>query len=184
MRERMARHRASPACSTCHAQIDPLGFALENYDAVGRWRTHDGAAAEAIDASGALPDGAAFDGPAAFRDALLREPWAREFAATVTEKLLTYALGRGLDQRDAPAVRKILRDADADDYRWSALIRGIVESAPFRMRRAADSADSDAPVGARRESATQRLAAQDVAPPQTPDASVRARRRPEKAGSL
>ena len=182
MRERMARHRASPACSTCHAKIDPLGFALENYDAVGRWRTHDGGAAEAIDASGALPDGAAFDGPAAFRDALLREPWAREFAATVTEKLLTYALGRGLDHRDAPAVRKILRDAD-DGYRWSSLIRGIVESAPFRMRRASDSADADAPVGARRESATQRLAAQDVAPPQTPDASVRARRRPEKAGS-
>ena len=114
MRERMAQHRASPACSTCHAKIDPLGFALENFDAVGRWRTHDGnpaapdgvglpaGAAPPIDASGALPDGSPFDGPAAFRDALLREPWASEFAATVTEKLLTYALGRGLDHRDAP----------------------------------------------------------------------------------
>ena len=139
MRERMAQHRASPACSTCHAKIDPLGFALENYDAVGRWRTHDGAAAAPIDASGALPDGAPFDGPGAFRDALLREPWASEFAATVTEKLLTYALGRGLDHRDAPAVRKILRDAEADGYRWSSLILGIVESVPFRMRMAPDS---------------------------------------------
>ena len=140
MRERMAQHRASPACSTCHAKIDPLGFALENYDAVGRWRTHEGGiGAEPIDASGALPDGAVFDGPGAFRDALLREPWASEFAATVTDKLLTYALGRGLDHRDAPAVRRILRDAEADDYRWSSLIRGIVESAPFRMRRASDS---------------------------------------------
>ena len=183
MRERMAQHRASPACSTCHAKIDPLGFALENYDAVGRWRTHDGAGAEPIDASGALPDGAAFDGPAAFRDALLREPWASEFAATVTEKLLTYALGRGLDHRDAPAVRKILRDARGDGYRWSSLIRGIVESAPFRMRRASDSADSSAPVGVHQESAPQQPATPEVAPPQTPDASVRALQRPTKADS-
>ena len=149
MRERMARHRASPACSTCHAKIDPLGFALENFDAVGRWRTHDGdpaaraGATAPIDASGALPDGAAFDGPAAFRDALLREPWASEFAGTVTEKLLTYALGRGLDHRDAPAVRKILRDAEPGGYRWSSLILGIVESTPFRMRRAADAEAGD-----------------------------------------
>ena len=189
MRERMARHRASPACSTCHAKIDPLGFALENFDAVGRWRTHDGnpampaGAAPPIDASGALPDGRPFDGPSAFRDALLREPWATEFAATVTEKLLTYALGRGLDHRDAPAVRKILRDAGGDGYRWSSLIRGIVESAPFRMRRASDSADSSAPVGAHEESAPQQPATQEVAPPQTPDASVRARQRPTKADS-
>ncbi|MCY4076831.1 MAG: DUF1592 domain-containing protein [Acidobacteria bacterium] len=183
MRERMAQHRASPACSTCHAQIDPLGFALENFDAVGRWRTHDGAAAAPIDASGALPDGVPFDGPAAFRDALLREPWAAEFAATVTEKLLTYALGRGLDHRDAPAVRKILRDAEADGYRWSSLILGIVESVPFRMRRAPDSADSDAPVSVHQESAPQRPATQDVAPPQIPDAPVGARQRPTKAGS-
>ncbi len=137
MRERMAQHRASPACATCHAKIDPLGFALENFDAVGRWRAGDDGGDIAIDASGTLPDGAPFDGPAAFRDALLREPWASEFAAAVTEKLLTYALGRGLDHRDAPAVRRILRDARADDYRWSALILGVVESAPFRMRRAA-----------------------------------------------
>ena len=154
MRERMAQHRASPACATCHAKIDPLGFALENFDAVGRWRTHDGdpadptGAAAPIDASGALPDGVPFDGPAAFRDALLGEPWAREFAATVTEKLLTYALGRGLDHRDAPAVRSILRDAAPNGYRWSSLILGIVESVPFRMRTAPDSAAAATPAGA------------------------------------
>ncbi len=157
MRERMAQHRASPACSTCHAKIDPLGFALENFDAVGRWRTHDGdpaapaGTAAPIDASGALPDGVRFDGPAAFRDALLGEPWASELAATVTEKLLTYALGRGLDHRDAPAVRKILRDAEPGGYRWSSLILGIVESAPFRMRMAAA---PDAPVAAAADNAS------------------------------
>jgi hypothetical protein len=144
MRERMAQHRASPACATCHAKIDPLGFALENFDAVGQWRTgEDGAAA--IDSSGTLPDGAPFDGPAAFRDALLGEPWASEFAATVTEKLLTYALGRGLDHRDAPAVRRILRNARDDDYRWSSLILGIVESNPFLMRRAVGTTAAGAP---------------------------------------
>ena len=145
MRERMAQHRASPACATCHAKIDPLGFALENFDAVGRWRAGEEGTAAAIDASGALPDGAPFDGPAAFRDALLREPWASEFATTVTEKLLTYALGRGLDHRDASAVRRILRNARADDYRWSSLILGIVESMPFQMRRSLDAGDRSAP---------------------------------------
>ena len=145
MRERMAQHRASPACATCHAKIDPLGFALENFDAVGRWRAGEPGAATAIDASGTLPDGAPFDGPAAFRDALLREPWASEFATTVTEKLLTYALGRGLDHRDAPAVRRILRNARDDDHRWSSLILGIVESKPFQMRSASDAGDASAP---------------------------------------
>ena len=145
MRERMAQHRASPACATCHAKIDPLGFALENFDAVGRWRAGEPGAATAIDASGTLPDGAPFDGPAAFRDALLREPWATEFATTVTEKLLTYALGRGLDHRDAPAVRRILRYARDDDHRWSSLILGIVESKPFQMRSASDAGDASAP---------------------------------------
>ena len=145
MRERMAQHRASPACATCHAKIDPLGFALENFDAVGRWRAGEDGTATAIDASGALPDGAPFDGPAAFRDALLREPWASEFVTTVTEKLLTYALGRGLDHRDASAVRRILRNARADDYRWSSLILGIVESMPFQMRRSLDAGDRSAP---------------------------------------
>ena len=144
MRERMARHRASPACATCHAKIDPLGFALENFDAVGRWRAREDGASTPIDASGALPDGAPFDGPAAFREALLREPWATEFATTVTEKLLTYALGRGLEHYDAPAVRRILRDAEAGGYRWSSLILGIVESLPFQMQRAPDTGDARA----------------------------------------
>ena len=144
MRERMARHRASPACATCHAKIDPLGFALENFDAVGRWRAREDGASTPIDASGALPDGASFDGPAAFREALLREPWATEFATTVTEKLLTYALGRGLEHYDAPAVRRILRDAEAGGYRWSSLILGIVESLPFQMQRAPDTGNDRA----------------------------------------
>ena len=142
MRERMARHRASPACATCHAKIDPLGFALENFDAVGRWRAREDGAGTPIDASGALPDGAPFDGPAAFREALLREPWATEFATTVTEKLLTYALGRGLEHYDAPAVRRILRDAEPGGYRWSSLIQGVVESLPFQLRRAPEAGDA------------------------------------------
>ncbi len=144
MRERMARHRASPACATCHAKIDPLGFALENFDAVGRWRSREEGAGTPIDASGALPDGAPFDGPAAFREALLREPWATEFATTVTEKLLTYALGRGLEHYDAPAVRRVLRDAEPGGYRWSSLIQGVVESLPFQMRRAPEAGDARA----------------------------------------
>ena len=144
IRERMARHRASPACATCHAKIDPLGFALENFDAVGRWRAREEGAGTPIDASGALPDGAPFDGPAAFREALLREPWATEFATTVTEKLLTYALGRGLEHYDAPAVRRILRDAEPGGYRWSSLIQGVVESLPFQLRRAPESGDARA----------------------------------------
>ena len=144
MRERMARHRASPACATCHAKIDPLGFALENFDAVGRWREREDGAGTPIDASGALPDGVPFDGPAAFREALLREPWATEFATTVTEKLMTYALGRGLEHYDAPAVRRILRDAGPGGYRWSSLIQGIVESTPFQMRRAPEAGDGRA----------------------------------------
>ena len=144
MRERMARHRASPACATCHAKIDPLGFALENFDAVGRWRAREDGAGTPIDASGALPDGAPFDGPAAFREALLREPWATEFATTVTEKLMTYALGRGLEHYDAPAVRRILRDAEPGGYRWSSLIQGVVESLPFQLRRAPEAGDARA----------------------------------------
>ena len=142
MRERMARHRASPACATCHAKIDPLGFALENFDAVGRWRAREDGAGTPIDASGALPDGAPFDGPAAFREALLREPWATEFATTVVEKLMTYALGRGLEHYDAPAVRRILRDAEPGGYRWSSLIQGVVESLPFQLRRAPETGDA------------------------------------------
>lgn len=139
MRERMTQHRASPVCASCHAKIDPLGFALENFDAVGRWRGHDGAAAAPIDASGVLPDGTPFDGPASFREALLNEPWAREFARTVVEKLLVYALGRGLEPYDEPVVRQILRETEANDFRWSSILLGVVESAPFQMRSATGS---------------------------------------------
>ena len=132
MRERMAAHRRSPACAACHARIDPLGFALENFDAIGRWRTTDGTAP--IDASGALPDGTAFSGPGEFRQALLAH--REEFVHNFTERLLTYALGRAVQHYDMPAVRAIMRDAATDDYRWSSIILGIARSQPFQMRKA------------------------------------------------
>ena len=132
MREAMEQHRANPSCASCHARMDPLGFALENYDAVGRWRTQ--AASTAIDASGALPDGTRFEGARGLIEAILRRPDA--FATTVTERLLTYAIGRGPEYFDAPAVRTIRRDAAAQDYRFSAIVLGIVKSVPFQMRTA------------------------------------------------
>ncbi len=131
MRERMAAHRANPPCAGCHKLMDPVGFSLENYDAEGRWRTREEDVA--IDASGNLPDGGAFSGASGLRRALLSRP--ELFVSTLTEKLLTYALGRGLEYYDAPAVRKIVRDALANDYRFSSLILGIVNSTPFQMRR-------------------------------------------------
>jgi hypothetical protein len=134
MRERMQEHRANPACASCHRVMDPLGFALENFDAIGQWRTKDGDAA--IDASGELVDGTKFVGPTGLREALLRRPG--QFTETATEKLLTYALGRNVAHFDRPAIRRILRDA-APDYRWSSLILGIVRSTPFQMRRSAES---------------------------------------------
>ncbi|MYD71284.1 MAG: DUF1592 domain-containing protein [Acidobacteria bacterium] len=133
VRDRLERHRANPACAGCHAPMDPLGFALENYDAIGLWR----AASEAgrpIDASATMPSGEAFEGPAGLRRVLLSR--GDDFAAAVTEKLLAYALGRGLEYTDRPAVRRILRDAATDDYRWSSIVLGIVESTPFQWRRA------------------------------------------------
>ena len=131
VRERLERHRKNPVCATCHSTMDPLGFALENYDAIGHWR----AAAEggsAIDASGTFPGGVAFQGPKGLRDMILTHK--KEFVGTVTEKLLGYGLGRGVQYFDFPAVRKIVRDATASDYRWSAVVLGIVRSAPFQMR--------------------------------------------------
>ena len=133
VRERLARHRRNPACAGCHALIDPPGFALENFDAVGRWRELDDAF-RPIDASGRLPDGTAFDGVVGFRDALAADP--ESFVTNVTEKLLTYALGRGLEPYDMPAVRRIVRGA-APDYRLQDVILGIADSIPFRMRRSA-----------------------------------------------
>ena len=130
LRERMEQHRASPVCATCHATMDPLGFALENYDAIGRWRESDEGAP--ID-SAITWRGIDIDSPRAFREALLREG-EDELARTIAEKLLTYALGRGVNYLDAPTVRRIVRDAARDDYRWSSLILGIVRSAPFQQR--------------------------------------------------
>ena len=131
VRERLEAHRANPVCASCHAQMDPLGLALEPFDAIGGVRTHDGESP--IDASATLPDGSSFEGPTGIRDHLVRQP--DRFVSSLTEKLLTYALGRGLEAYDAPAVRRIVRSAEAEEYRWSALVRGIVESVPFRMRR-------------------------------------------------
>ena len=131
MRAAMVQHRENPACRGCHAPMDPIGFSLENYDAIGAWRPSY--AGETIDASGALPDGRVFDGPTGLRDLLLSRP--DDFVGTVTEKMLIYALGRGLEYFDAPTVRTVVRNAAPEDYRWSAIIMGIVESTPFQMRR-------------------------------------------------
>jgi hypothetical protein len=132
MRQAMEQHRANPSCASCHGRMDPLGFALENYDAIGRWRTQ--AANTPIDASGSLPDGSRFNGARGLIDAILRRPDA--FANTVTERLMTYATGRGIEYFDAPAIRAVRRDAAAQDYRFSAIVLGIVKSVPFQMRAA------------------------------------------------
>jgi hypothetical protein len=127
----MEQHRANPACASCHARMDPLGFALENFDGMGKWRTEE--ANNPINSSGAMPDGVKFQGPAELRKVL--EERREQFVTAVTEKLMTYALGRGVEYYDAPTIRKITRDGARDDYRWSTIILGIVESAPFQMRR-------------------------------------------------
>ncbi|HET9220315.1 MAG TPA: DUF1592 domain-containing protein [Terriglobia bacterium] len=132
MRERMAQHRTNTACSGCHQLMDPIGLAVETFDAVGRWRNR-GEGDTMIDAAGALPSGATFSGVAGLKKALLDRP--DTFATTITEKLLTYALGRGLDYYDAPTVRSITREARSKDYRFSSLIAGVIKSTPFQMRR-------------------------------------------------
>jgi mono/diheme cytochrome c family protein len=132
MRERMEQHRRNPVCASCHSKMDPLGFALENFDGIGQWRDRDGTAL--IDPSGTLPDGSKFAEPAGFKQALLTRP--EPLVSNVITKLMTYALGRGVEAYDMPAVRKIRRDAAAGGYRWSSLILGVVESMPFQMRRA------------------------------------------------
>ena len=133
MREAMAQHRENPACRVCHAAMDPIGFSLENYDAVGKWR--DMFAGVDVDASGLLPDGAAFNGRKGLENLILDRP--TDFVATVTEKLLTYALGRGVEYYDMPTVRSIVRRSEQEDFSWSSLILGVVKSAPFQMRRTA-----------------------------------------------
>ena len=131
MRARMEQHRKNPVCASCHALMDPLGFALENFDAVGKWRTTDGNNVP-IDASGVTPDGSKFDGPAGLRNLLMDRQ--QQFVSAVTDRLLTYALGRGLEYYDQPAIRAILREAQGSDYRWSSLILEIARSTPFQMR--------------------------------------------------
>ena len=133
MRARMEQHRANPVCAGCHKVMDPLGFALENFDGTGRYRTRD--ANSDIDASGALPDGTQFTGLDGLKK-ILTEKRRDQFAATVAERMLTYALGRGVEYYDSPAIRSIMREASRDDYRMSALILAIVNSTPFQMRRA------------------------------------------------
>jgi hypothetical protein len=130
LRTLMERHRATPACATCHRVMDPLGFSLENFDATGRWRVKEPAGV--VDASGQLADGTPVDGPVALRKALLKHP--EQFVRTMTEKMLTYALGRGLEYYDMPVVRQIARDAAAQDYRFSSIVLGIVNSTPFQKK--------------------------------------------------
>ena len=131
IRERLEQHRANPACAVCHAQMDPYGFGLENFDAVGRWRL-TGVDGAAIDASDTLPDGTAFDGPSELRAAIMRRP--EQFVTTLTRKMLIYAVGRGLEYYDAPVVRAIVRKAADEGYRFSSVVMGIVTSDPFRMK--------------------------------------------------
>jgi hypothetical protein len=150
MRAQMEVHRANPVCANCHKLMDPLGFALENFDAIGGWRTRDGTTR--IDASGELIDGTKVDGPTTLRSALVAQPDV--FVSTMTQKLLTYALGRGLGHYDMPAVRSIVRAASSRDYRFSALVLGIVRSVPFQRRAKpfADGEQAPAKVAAARRS--------------------------------
>jgi hypothetical protein len=129
LRKRMELHRQSPVCASCHQRMDPLGFSLENFDALGKWRTEsDGAP---IDAAASLPDGTRFEGIAGLRQ--LIESHKEDFVRTFTEKLLAYAIGRGIEPSDYPSIRKISRDASSQEYRWTAIIWGVVNSPPFSM---------------------------------------------------
>ncbi len=132
VREMLEMHRANAVCASCHARMDPLGLSLENFDAIGQWRTTD--AGQPVNASGVLLDGTKVQGPADLRRALVAQK--EMFVRAVTGKLMTYMLGRGLEYYDAPAIRKIVQDSAADNYRWSSVILGIVKSAPFQMRKA------------------------------------------------
>lgn len=132
VRDRLEAHRANPSCNGCHGVIDPLGFALENFDAVGRWREKDREAGTVIDASGVMPGGHVLTGPADLREALVEKP--EQFVRTLIEKLMAYGLGRGIEYQDMPVIRAIAREAAAQDYRFSAIILGIIESDQFQMR--------------------------------------------------
>jgi hypothetical protein len=133
VRARMEMHRKNPVCASCHTLIDPLGFGLENFNGIGKWRDAD--SGSPVDASGQFPNGLKFTNASEFRQGILTG-YRAEFMSTVAKKLTTYALGRGVEYTDMPAIRKIVKDAAADDYRWSSLVMGIVKSLPFQMRRA------------------------------------------------
>jgi hypothetical protein len=138
VREQLELHRKSPACTSCHRVMDPVGFALENFDSVGKWRDA-GADGAPLDVAGTLADGTKINGPAALREAILSRPDA--FVTVITERMLTYALGRGLEPSDMPVVRRIEKKAAQNDYRLSSIVMGIVESAPFQMRTKLESAE-------------------------------------------
>ncbi len=131
IRQQMEQHRANPVCASCHTKMDPLGFSLENYDAVGKWRT--GYAGQLVDASAVLPDGTKFEGPNGLQGILLARK--DQFVEALTERLMTYALARGLESYDMPSVRKVRYEAANDNYRMQTIILGIVQSVPFTMRR-------------------------------------------------
>jgi len=132
VRERLEKHRNNPSCNGCHGVIDPLGFSLENFDAVGRWRDVDRMARTPIDASGVMADGTKVGSPLALRNALMSHP--QQFAQTFTEKLMTFALGRSVEYYDMPAIRRIVRESAKDNYKFSTLVLKIVNSEQFRMR--------------------------------------------------
>ena len=134
VRERMEQHRSNPTCFGCHGVMDPLGLSLENFSAVGQYRTYDQETLTVIDSSGLLPDGTAIKGPADLRRALVARP--DRFVEAFTENLLTYALGRSIEYRDMPAVRKIVSGAAANDYRFESIVLGIISSDAFRKREA------------------------------------------------
>jgi hypothetical protein len=147
VRETMEMHRANPACNACHGIIDPLGFALENFDTVGAWRSKDRYTRTVIDASGKLMDGTVVNGPDDLRKALMARP--NEFVDTMTEKFLSYALGRSLTAYDMPTVRKIVRDAAGNNYRFSSIVMGIAQSIPFQMERTPEAAPSGTQVASK-----------------------------------
>ncbi|HXJ39612.1 MAG TPA: DUF1585 domain-containing protein, partial [Bryobacteraceae bacterium] len=132
MRQAMEQHRANPVCASCHSKMDPLGFALENYDGIGAWRDKDNGTV--IDSSGVLPDGSKFNGAAGLREALLQHH-RDEFIATFTEKLMTYALGRGVEPYDRPVMRSVMREASKQNTTIQALINAIIQSPQFQLRR-------------------------------------------------
>ena len=135
LREAMEVHRSNAICASCHSRMDPIGFALENFNAVGQWRANDGG--KPIDVLGKFPDGSEFSGPGGLKKLLATEH-RDEFVQTVTEKLLIYALGRGLEPYDQPVVRSIMGKAAKENYSMAALVSAVVESVPFQMRRTSE----------------------------------------------